>query len=126
MENRFESFKMIEPLKKNRFIISFKGVDIPQYLFRKYEIYNEGEELFFETSIWETVNYVFNPNDLFNIVGVKIEYLDPIGETVNGIDFDIKGSNFNTNMSYEKDEISEINFKFTIYKNTIKLIYKNK
>ena len=32
-KNGFENFKSIEPLKKNRFIIQFTGIDIPDFIF---------------------------------------------------------------------------------------------
>ena len=51
MKNIFEDFKMIEPLKKNRFLIHFENVDIPSTLFRDFEVYNQGEDIVFETSI---------------------------------------------------------------------------
>lgn len=125
MENRFENFKMIEPLKKNRFIISFRGSDVPAQCFRNFKIYNEGENIIFETSIWQTNNFLFNPVQLFEIKGVKIEFLDPIGTTVNGLDFEVKGSNMDIDCSYSNDDISSVNFKFIVDSLTLKLIYKN-
>lgn len=125
MENRFENFKMMEPIKKNRFIISFKGTDIPDYCFRNFKIYNEGENIVFETSIWQTVNYLFNPTELFEIKGVKIEFLSPIGETINGLDFDVKGLNLDMDCSYSDDNISSVNFKLIIDTITLKTFYKN-
>jgi hypothetical protein len=114
-----------EPLKENRFIIKLDNVKIPNYFFREYEIYNEGEELIFTTSFFETVDYAFNPKNFFDITGVTIEYLDPIGEVVNGLKFDVKGSNFSRKQSYKNDEL-QINFlKFIINKNTMTLLYKN-
>ena len=76
-------FTPVEPLKSNRFIIKFnKEVTVPEYLFRNFKIYNEGEKLIFKTKMYQTVNYSFNPADLFKITAVKIEYLDPVGEVV--------------------------------------------
>jgi hypothetical protein len=125
MGNIFENFKMIEPLKKNRFLISFNGLEIPEYCFRHFKMYNEGEELIFETSIWQTINYTFNPKGIFDIVGVKVELLDPTGVVVNGYTFDVKGSNFETDFDYGDDNISTIHFKFVINTSTLKLININ-
>ena len=71
MKNIFEDFKMVEPLKKNRFLIHFENVDIPSTSFRDFEVYNQGEDIIFETSIWETVHYTFNPLDVFKILDRK-------------------------------------------------------
>jgi hypothetical protein len=125
MTNILENWKMVEPLKKNRFLISFEGLEVPQFCFRDLKIYNQGDDLIFETSVWQTISYTFNPKDLFQIIGVKIEFLDPIGSVVNGYTFDVKGSNFETDFSYTNDDISTILFKFTIDSSTLKLIYKN-
>jgi hypothetical protein len=125
MQNILENFKMVEPLKKNRFLITFDKIEIPQFCFRQFKMYNEGEELVLETSIWQTINYTFNPKDIFQISGVKIEFLDPIGSVVNGYTFEVKGSNFETDFAYSDDNISTIHFKFTIDSSTLKLINKN-
>ena len=123
MKKIFEDFKMIEPLKKNRFLIHFENVDIPITLFRDFEFYNQGEDIIFETSIWETVNYTFNPLDIFKILTVKIEYLDPIGDVVGGLSFDVKASNFEKNGSYSSDEIMSVKFKFVIENSTLKPLF---
>ena len=68
MKNRFEDFQAVEPLKKNRFLITFENTQIPCYLFRNFNLYNEGDKLIFETSIWETVQFTLNPLDIFNIL----------------------------------------------------------
>ena len=123
MKNIFEDFKMIEPLKKNRFLIHFENVDIPYTSFRDFEFYNQGEDIIFETSIWETVHYTFNPLDVFKILGVKIEYLSPIGDVVGGLSFDVKASNFEKNGSYSSDEIMSVKFKFVIENSTLKPLF---
>ena len=64
-----ENWRLVEPAKTNRFIIKIKGADIPEYLFKNYKIYNEGEELILTTEFYETVEYTFNPSDFFNIIG---------------------------------------------------------
>jgi hypothetical protein len=119
-------FTPVEPLKSNRFIIKFnKEVTVPEYLFRNFKIYNEGEKLIFKTKMYQTVNYSFNPVDLFKITAVKIEYLDPVGEVVNGLSFDIQGSNLSYKNDYSDDNLSMIDFQFVINPETISLINQN-
>jgi len=119
-------FTPVEPLKSNRFIIKFnKEVTVPEYLFRSFKIYNEGEKLIFKTKMYQTVNYSFNPVDLFKITAVKIEYLDPVGEVVNGLSFDIQGSNLSYKNDYSDDNLSMIDFQFVINPETINLINQN-
>lgn len=118
-------FYQQEPAKENRFIVKLINVDIPEYLFRKYEIFNEGDELIFTTEFWESVVYTFNPSDFFKITSVDLSYLDPTGTEHNGLTFDVKGSNFNKVGSYASDEITTIKLRFIVDKNTIKLKYEN-
>jgi hypothetical protein len=119
-------FTPVEPLKSNRFIIKFnKEVTVPEYLFRNFKIYNEGEKLIFKTKMYQTVNYSFNPVDLFKITAVKIEYLDPVGEVVNGLSFDVQGSNLSYKNDYSNDNLSMIDFQFVINPETISLINQN-
>lgn len=121
----FSNFKMVEPAKSNRFIIKLIGVDIPEYLFRKYKIHNEGEELIFTTEFYETVNYTFNPGEFFNVTGVEINYLDPVGEVHNSLIFSVKGSNFKKVGEYSSDNITTTKLRFVIDIKTIKLEFKN-
>lgn len=117
-------FRPIEPLKSNRFIIKIKGADIKTFLFRKYKLYNEGEELIFTTEFYETVEFAFNPKDFFGIVGITIDYLDPIGTVVNSLEFDVKGSNFERKQSYKSDSLQINKLRFIVNKETMRL--KNK
>jgi len=119
-------FTSVEPLKSNRFIIKFnKEVTVPEYLFRNFKIYNEGEKLIFKTKMYQTVNYSFNPADLFKITDVKIEYLDPVGEVVNGLSFDVQGSNLSYKNDYSDDNLSMIDFQFVVNPETMTLFNKN-
>jgi len=119
-------FTPVEPLKSNRFIIKFnKEVTVPEYLFRNFKIYNEGEKLIFKTKMYQTVNYSFNPADLFKITDVTIEYLDPVGEVVNGLSFDVQGSNLSYKNDYSDDNLSMIDFQFVVNPETMTLFNKN-
>ena len=124
--SKISDFTPIEPLKSNRFLIKFNDeVKIPEYLFRSFKIYNEGKDLIFRTKIFQTVDYSFNPSDIFKITDVKIEYLDPIGEVVNGLSFDVQGSNISFKNDYADDSLSTIYFQFVINTKTISLINQN-
>ena len=120
------NFRVTEPLKENRFLINIVGTNIPNFLFRKFEIYNEGDELIFTTTFYETVEFSFNPTEFFNITGVVIHYLDPTGEVVNSLIFNVKGSNYQKKQSYSNDELQTNELKFIVEKETMNLSYKNK
>jgi len=127
MENQsdydFKNFKNIEPLKNNRFLISLEGVKVPQYFFRKYEMFNEGEEMIFTTEFLESVVFTFNPKDFYNITCVKLEYLDPVGDVVGGLTFDVKGSNFSRKGDYSDDSLQTTQLRFVVNVETIKTIF---
>ena len=122
----FKQFKSVEPLKNNRFLITLNGAEIPQYFFRKYEMYNEGDQMIFTTEFLESILYTFNPKDFFSITSVKLDYLDPVGEVVGGLNFDVKGSNFYKNGDYGDDSLQTTHLKFVVDVDTIHphFIYK--
>jgi hypothetical protein len=123
---KLSEFKMVEPLKSNRWIISFNNdVEVPEYLFNRYKIKNEGEDLVLTTRMFNTVHYSFNPADLFKITEVTIKYLDPIGEVVNGLVLPIKGSNVEIKCSYKDDNLMFTNFRFIIDVEKMSPLYKN-
>ena len=117
------NFKVFEPLKENRFLITLHESSIPSYLFRNYKLYNEGETMIFETQFMESITYCFNPKDLFNITSVTLSYLDPTGEPINGLYFMVSGSNLMREQSYENDGIQITSLRFTIDVDSMKTIY---
>jgi hypothetical protein len=117
-------FKQIEPLKSNRWIIKLNGLNVDPYLFRKYKIYNEGEEIIFKTDFFETVQHSYNPKDIFNIEDIIIEYLDPIGDVVNGLTFKPKGINFKREHSYSDNKLMITKLRIIIDTETLKLLNK--
>ena len=126
IKNQFENFKVFEPLKTNRFLIRFnEDVFVPEYLFRKFKIINEGEKLIFTTEIYETTEYSFNPSDLFKITDIEIDYLDPTGVVVNGLRFEVVGANMKQKCDYGKDNLMLIKFRFVVDINKVKLLYTN-
>jgi hypothetical protein len=124
--SKITDFKPIEPLKSNRFIIKFNDeVKIPEYMFRSFKIYNEGENIIFKTKIFQTVDYSFNPSDLFKITDVTIQYLAPTGVVVNGLKFKPKGSNMKYKNDYVDDNLSIIKFRFVVDIDSLSLLHKN-
>lgn len=115
------TFKYVEPKKSNRFLIKFEGSDVPEFLFKNYHFYNEGDKLFFETKFYETVNYTFNPKDFFSIIGVSLTHLDPTGSEIEVITFDVKTSTFDQKGDYAIDDLLMTEFKFEVDINTIKM-----
>ena len=126
MTEVIKEFQSLEPLKCNRWIIRLDGMDIGPFLFRKYKIYNEVDEIIFLTEYFETVQHTYNPKDLLNIVGVTIEYLDPTGVVVQKLKFDVKGLNFEMKQSYGKDKFQIVKLRFVVNKDTMNLKYQDK
>lgn len=123
---KITDFKPIEPLTSNRFVIKFNGeVNVPEYLFRNFKIYNEGNELIFKTEIYQTVQYSFNPAEFFKITDVHIDYLSPVGDVVNGLRFNVKGSNIEMKNDYSDDKLSIVKFRFVVDVDSLLLLFKN-
>lgn len=125
MKEENSNFKFYEPAKSNRFLINIKDVNIPEYLFRKYKIFNSGDELILELEFYETVIYTFNPADFFKITEVTIHYLDPVGQIHNSLFFKIKGSNYEKKGDYKSDSVTKNKLRFIVDKQNINLLYKN-
>lgn len=127
MEQGFniKNMGLIEPLRENRFLINLIGSEVPQYLFKKYKIFNIGDDLIFTTEFYETVDFCFNPKDFFNITEIKIDYLNPIGDVINSLMFNVVGSNFKINQSYKNDNLQTNKLRFVIDKKTMNLLHKN-
>lgn len=70
---------IIEPSRTNRFLINLSGTEIPNYLFRKYNLFYDEGNFYLELEFYETVNFIFDVNNFFNIREVNIQYLDPTG-----------------------------------------------
>jgi hypothetical protein len=117
-------FPIVEPLKSNRWLIKLQGMDIHPYLFRKYKMFNEGEDIILTTEFMETVVHSYNPKDIFNIDKVTIEYLSPVGDVVNGLSFTPKGINFERKHSYSDDNLMITKLRIIIDTETLKLLNK--
>ena len=125
MEDKKFIMDAIEPLLTHRFLISSVGVEIPSNLFRKYKLFNEGENLIFTTTFIETINptFIFNPKDFFNITGFIVEYLDPTGVAIKTLAFDVKGSNFEKECDYADDgKLSGYDMRFIVNIDSLKLV----
>lgn len=114
-----------EPLRENRFMIDLIDGGIHPYLIRDYKLYNEGGEFYFEINFVELINFVYNPKDIFNISSVQIKYLDPIGDVINGLTFQVRDVSFTRNQSYKNDGIQTNNLKFKVVFSSIELLDKN-
>jgi hypothetical protein len=121
-----EKFKPIEPLIKNRFIIEFnKEVPVPEYLLHKFHIENIGEEIIVTTEIYQTVEYTFNPRDLFKITDLTLKFLDPTGLVVGGLYMLVSGSNMETTGDYSDSELLIVKFRFIVKPENINLLQQN-
>ena len=120
--------KMVEPLKSNRWILKTNPIEINEFLFRRYRLFNDGEKIILETEFFETVFDVYNPMDLLEITDLTLLYLDPIGEVISGFKMIVKGINFEKDHSYSSDDLLITKLRFVIeyvelikeYKNTEK------
>lgn len=110
------NLETIEPLRSYNFRILLG--EIPPQLFNGYKIYNDGEKVIFETEFYETVNYICDIFELFNMEKISIEYLDYTEKkTVKKIDYVIKGLNFINESHYGDDKIKSIKLKLIVTKN---------
>ena len=97
-----------EPSRVNRFVINTVGTDIPNFLFRKYKLYNDGEDLHLDIEFMEILNYVFNPKEFFNLTNINIDTLDPTGVVVSTTSYQILKSNFEKYGDYNDDSLSMV------------------
>jgi hypothetical protein len=123
---KMENFKipnMVEPLKSNRYIIQTEGVHIPEYLFRRFSLENIDDDFVLSTEIYNTVDFMFNPEDAFKIIKIYIKNLDPIGVVVSTLEMEVGGINVEINGDYSDDNLMLTKFRFIINRNTMKVTY---
>jgi hypothetical protein len=125
IQNNLQPVGGFEPLRSNRFIIKFSGLDIPPYLFKSYKFYNNGDEIIFLTEIYDVAHYFINPQDLFNVIDVIVEHLDPTGEVIQGLKFEVKGMNFVQTASYQDDSILTTKVRLVIKEATLNKLFKS-
>ena len=119
---------MIEPLKSNRYIIQTEGVKIPEYLFRRFSLENIDDDFVLSTEIYNTVDFMFNPEDAFKINKIYIKTLDPIGVVVSTLEMEVGDVNVEINgdyRDYNDDNLMLTKFRFIIKSNTMKVTYAN-
>jgi hypothetical protein len=123
---KIPKFEPVEPKTATRWILNTIGINLHSYLFSKYEIYNDGDKLMFETSCYETVKDDIYPNELFNLTGFELLYLDPTGEVIGGFQFNIKSFNFKTSGNYGNDDLLRYHFTIEIDRESLKpkFLYK--
>jgi hypothetical protein len=122
MEDKIK-WENFEPLRSNRWTITFKNCEISEYLFKRYKIFNDGNKLMFSTEIYETVMFQINPKNLFNIESISINFLDPTGGIVNGLNFTPKGILFEQVGDYGSDDILTYKLLIEIDKDTLNKTY---
>ena len=116
----------IEPKMTNRWLIKTVGVKIPDYLFSKYKLYNDGDKLMFETSCFDTISDHIIPTDLFNLNGIELEYLAPTGDIIGGFSFEIKSLTFSSSGDYAiNDDLLRYHFIIEIDKKSLKPKFTN-
>lgn len=119
----FKMPNMVEPLKSNRYIIQTDGVKIPEYLFRRFSLENIDDNFVLLTEIYNTVDFMFNPDDAFKITKIYIKNLDPTGVVVSTLEMEIGGINVEINGDYSDDNLMLTKFRFIINRNTMKVTY---
>lgn len=107
-------FTQFEPNSCARFILKFKGYNIPEWLVRSYRFYNDGDKLMMDVKIIEAIIFVINPTKLFDIDGMELSFLDATGYEYQKHVFGIKGMNFEHISDYGELKISTYNFVFEI------------
>jgi hypothetical protein len=116
MEETKLVFEAVEPLMANRWLIETAPTKINPYLFRKYRMFNEGEDVIFKTQFMETIKDTYTPDELMNITDIKLKYLDPTGESVSELNMTIKGLNFDKKHSYSDSDLLLTKMRFIIGK----------
>ena len=122
---RIEMPNMVEPLKANRYTIETEGVYIPEYLFRRFSLENIDEDFVLSTEIYNTADYMFNPEDVLKINKVYIKTLDAIGVVISTLEMEVSEPNVEIGGDYSDDNLMLTKFRFIITPNTMKIIYAN-
>ena len=122
---RIEIPNMVEPLRANRYAIETEGVYIPEYLFRRFSLENIDDDFVLSTEIYNTVDYMFNPEDAFKITKIRIKTLDPVGVVVSTLEMEVSEPNVEISGDYSDDNLMLTKFRFIITPNTMKIIYAN-
>jgi hypothetical protein len=124
MEN-FKMPNMVEPLRSNRYIIQTEGVQIPEYLFRRFSLENIDDDFVLSTEIYNTVDFIINPEDAFKITKIYIKNLNPVGTVVSTLEMEVSDVNVEINGDYSDDNLMLTKFRFIIKRNTMKITYAN-
>ncbi len=122
---KIEIPNMVEPLKSNRYTIQTEGVKIPEYLFRRFSLENIDDDFVLSTEIYNTVDFMFNPEDVFKINKIYIKTLNPIGVVVSTLEMEVGDVNVEINGDYSDDNLMLTKFRFIIKSNTMKVTYAN-
>lgn len=104
-----------EPKKTNRFIIESKGVEIPNYCFNKYKIYNIYDTIYFESEFYEPIHFSITPCELLKITKMTLSHVDPTGVIVSSYMFNVKNISFEQYGDYNEDTLLTSKLKFETF-----------
>lgn len=104
--------KSFVPLAINRFAINVVGTDIPYYLFKSYKMYNLDKTIVVETEFYETIDWVFNPQEFFGIEDLLIQNLDATGQVISTLDFSVNEIFYEKYCSYSDNGFMISKLKF--------------
>jgi hypothetical protein len=129
MAEKTVDFKIHEPLRTNRWILNVGKV--PAYLFRTVNL-----ETFVEKgqknpktytkltfSIYNTVNYTLNPDEVITLKKIKLDFLDPVGTVVNGYDMNVEFEKMALKCDYADGGL--LTHEFVFYVKNLDKLYSN-
>jgi hypothetical protein len=107
-----ENFDSVQPIRSNKFIMNVVGTDIPSHLFKNYRMYNHGKTMIIETEFYETQEWVFNPQEFFDIEDLLIQYLNDEDEVIFTLDFSVVEIFYEKTGSYHDNDYVTNKLKF--------------
>ena len=129
MAEKIVDFKVHEPLRANRWILNVGK--IPAYLFRSVNLESFVEKdsknpktytkLTF--SIYNTVGYTLNPDDVITLKKIKLDFLDPVGSIVNGYDMKVEFDRMSLKCDYADGSL--LTHEFVFYVKDLNQLYSN-
>ncbi len=129
MAEKIIDFKVHEPLRANRWILNVGKV--PAYLFRSVNLESFVEKdsknpktytkLTF--SIYNTVGYTLNPDDVITLKKIKLDFLDPVGSIVNGYDMKVEFDRMSLKCDYADGGL--LTHEFVFYVKDLNQLYSN-
>lgn len=114
-EKKFE-FKLQEPLRTNRWLLNVGKV--PTWLVRSthLETFVDKKKTYTKLnfSLLNTVDYTIVPDDVIQLKKIKLEFLDPVGTTVNGYDMNVEFEKMSLKCDYADGGLLTHEFVFYV------------